>query len=377
VGASLLAATGIAVNWKPIHERRALELNFVLNMQQTGRWLKGHFPPGSTIAITTIGAISYFSELNVIDLLGLTDYEIAHHPKLLPGVTDSWREINYNAESVIARRPDGILFSTGVRPSSAAEKALFAYANFQDAYYPYYFRSTPARVGIQTLFRVRPDAPPIELSLLPAKSLEFVDYYSEGHLELSLRSNALQAARDFEQSWKLSNETFRSAKEWWGASLYDAGDPAGIGILQEIVREDPYALVAIMRLADGALRRGDLAEGERWFARACELDPDDATAWAGLSEAARLKGDYDLARQYARESVRRADSIAPNLVLMGNLEAQAGELELAKTCFLRALAIEPNLVLAKRGLFLIEEIRAGRTPVVPDSLEPPTAMAAP
>ena len=366
---ALLIGSGIAVNWKSIQTRRALEENFVLNMQQTGQWLKNHFAPGSKIAITTIGAISYFSDLNVIDLLGLTDYEIAHHPKPLPGLTDSWREINYNAESIITRRPDAILFSTGVRPSSAAEKALFFYANFQDTYYPYYFRSTPERTGIQTLFRVRADAPPVELSLLPVKSKDFIDEYSEGHLAQSIRSDSKAAAQHFENSWHLSDETFRAAKEWWGSTLYDSNDPQGKQILLEVVAEDPYASVGMLRLGDEALRRGDLAEAERWLSRARDLDPDDSTPWAGLSEIARLRGDFELARKHARESVRRADSIAQNLVMLGNLEAQFGNFEIAKTCYLRALTIDPNFTHAKRGLFLIEEIRAGRKPVLPDSLQ--------
>jgi len=81
-----------------------------------------------------------------------------------------------------------------------------------------------------------------------------------------------------------------------------------------------------------------------------------------------LRGDYETARQCALESIRRADSITPNLVLLGNLEAQFGEFDAARSCFLRALSIDPNFVPAKRGIYLIEEIRAGRQPVLPDSL---------
>ncbi|HET9887605.1 MAG TPA: hypothetical protein VFR10_08830, partial [bacterium] len=255
----MLVTWGMSSNWKSIQTRRDLEQHFVTNMQLTGSWLKNHFPPGSTIAITTIGAISYFSELKVIDLLGLTDYEIAHHPKPLPKLTDSWREINYNAESIIARRPDAILFSTGVRPSSAAEKALFFYANFQDTYYAYYFRSTPERTGIQTIFRVRPDAPPVDLALLPVKSIDFIDEYSEGHLAQTIRGDSKTAAQYFENSYRLSGEKFRSAKEWWGSTLYDLGDPKGLQILQEVASQDPYAMIAILRLGDAALRHGSLA----------------------------------------------------------------------------------------------------------------------
>ncbi len=40
--------------------------------------LKQHCPPGTTIAANPVGALAYYSELPVIDLLGLTDVHIAH-----------------------------------------------------------------------------------------------------------------------------------------------------------------------------------------------------------------------------------------------------------------------------------------------------------
>ncbi len=366
----VLAGAGIASSWGPIQERRTLERGFVTNMTQTGQWLGEKLPPGSTIAITTIGAISYFSGLNVIDLLGLTDREIARNPKRIEGLDDTWREIDYNAESVIRRRPDAIIFSTGIRPSSAAEKALFLYRDFHDVYTPYHFRATPSRAGVQTLFHPRPGAPPPDVSLVPVTNYEFIDEYGRGHLAQSLSRDLKKAAEHFEKSWVLSNGTFRLAREWWAAALYDLKDPRGLPLIHEVAAADSGSLVAGIRLADDALRRGDLETARRWFERVRAADPDDSQGWAGLSEVARLSGDFDGARELARETVRRWDSNPSHLVMWGSLEGQAGEWETAKTLFLRALSIDANFTAARRGLYLLEEIRAGGVPAPPESSSP-------
>lgn len=363
----VLVTLGISLNWTSIQSRRNLERVFVNNMRLTGEWLREHMAPGSSLAIATIGAISYTSGLHVIDLLGLTDREIARNPKPLPGLTDTWREISYNAESVIRRRPDAIMFSTGVRPSSAAEKALFFYRNFHETYIPYYFRNTPSRASTQTLFRPKPEAPPVELSLLPVDNTEFIDAYSDAHLAQSLRRDQKEAAELFRQAYELSGGHFRWAKEWWATALYDLRDPRGSSLLHEVAQEDPYALTALVRLADEALRKADLDTAERFFEQVRVLDPDDSIPWGGLSEVFRQKGEFQKALDFAREAAARWDTNANHLVMWGNLEASAGNLDVAKSAFQRALRVEPNLTQAQRGLYLIEEIRAGRMPEVGDS----------
>lgn len=45
-----------------------------------GRWLKEQCQPGDRIALSDIGQIGYYSDLWVIDLVGLTDRTIAHSP---------------------------------------------------------------------------------------------------------------------------------------------------------------------------------------------------------------------------------------------------------------------------------------------------------
>ncbi|MBS1492297.1 MAG: hypothetical protein JST55_02230 [Bacteroidetes bacterium] len=94
------------------------------------------------LAATTIGAVSYFSDVIVIDMLGLTDETIAHKPLQIPEVSAlplNWKERKYNAEYVLSRKPDYIYFSTGIKPSAFAEIALLTYDGFLNNYYAYPF----------------------------------------------------------------------------------------------------------------------------------------------------------------------------------------------------------------------------------------------
>ncbi|MBS1518052.1 MAG: tetratricopeptide repeat protein [Bacteroidetes bacterium] len=123
------------------------ENGLVDKMKSTGNWFKvkqQSLGRPMTLAATTIGAVSYFAgpNVNVIDLLGLTDKEIAHNPKIIPEISAGeigWKERNYNADYVMSRDPDYIYFSTGVKPSAYGERALYTNGEFIKYYYPYYF----------------------------------------------------------------------------------------------------------------------------------------------------------------------------------------------------------------------------------------------
>ena len=99
-----------------------LEKGLVEKMKITANWLKNKQEQSGkplTVAATTIGAISYYSEVTLIDMLGLTDKEVAHNPKPIPEISSKdvgWRERNYNVEYVVSRKPDYIYFSTGIKP---------------------------------------------------------------------------------------------------------------------------------------------------------------------------------------------------------------------------------------------------------------------
>jgi arabinofuranosyltransferase len=138
------------ITYKPqfdqIKDYSRLENGLVDKMRLSGQWLKNKQSVSGknlTVAATTIGAISYFSEVTLIDMLGLTDAEVAHNPQPIPEISANseigWKERNYNVNYILSRKPDYIYFSTGVKPSAYAERGLFTNDEFIKYYYPSYF----------------------------------------------------------------------------------------------------------------------------------------------------------------------------------------------------------------------------------------------
>jgi len=88
-----------------------------------------------SFATSTIGAFSYYvGNRRVIDMLGLTESVIARNPEQIEGIVSSWREKHFNAAYVLSQKPDVILFSTEMKPSSPPERALFLYPEFRRNY---------------------------------------------------------------------------------------------------------------------------------------------------------------------------------------------------------------------------------------------------
>ncbi|NNE43273.1 MAG: tetratricopeptide repeat protein, partial [Gemmatimonadetes bacterium] len=381
VSAAVIVATvggGLARNWEGIQGRRNTEIGFVLNMRQTGEWLGQNLPPGSSIAITTIGAIGYYSGLHVIDMLGLTDREIARNPKLIPGLKDTWREIKYNAESVLARRPDAILFSTGVRPSAAAEKALYLYQDFYRSYFAYNFRSTSNRTHVQVAFRRRPDAPEFSPELVGIGDLGFLEEYIEGHLAQSRHADFEGAVEHFRRADEMSGGLCSWARQWLGTALYDSGrEEEGMRILRAELAEDPYCLSAMMRIADAELNGGNLDGAAGMFRRITDVCPDDALAWLGLAETTRLRGDPERAYRYALEGIRRWDVSPPHLALFGSIAIQTRNFDTAEAVYERALGVDPDFAPARQALELLPRFRDGSLRIpdgadgVPKRVDPP------
>lgn len=98
--------------------------------------LQTHDKSNFSIAASTIGMVGYkLLEHNVIDMLGLTDSTIARHPEEpVEGLESTWKEVHYNSGYLLSRKPDYILFSTGIKPSAPAERALYLYSGFLDNY---------------------------------------------------------------------------------------------------------------------------------------------------------------------------------------------------------------------------------------------------
>jgi tetratricopeptide (TPR) repeat protein len=286
----------------------------VQKMAQTGKWIKSHSTPGIVVAASTIGALSYYSEATLIDMLGLTDETIAHHPERVFGVESNWKERNYNVTYVLSRRPDWICFSTGIKPSAYAERALFTREEFRRWYYPYYFRPSADAGDVGVMYR-RGDAPRGDSAAAvdPAADNQFINYYYEGMNRK--RQNPPEALEYFRKALAIAPADF--------ALIYqDIGDIYGSqGELQAALDNYGHALTIDSRLAGShlmlgtyALNRGDLKTAKVHLEKLVRLDPDYPAGWTYLGDAYGAGGEADSAIAAYQNAVQAApnDTSASN-----------------------------------------------------------------
>jgi hypothetical protein len=132
-----LAALLFLLPYRWIGEVRAEEKNMVDRMQSVAEYLGRNYGGTFSLAVTTIGSVSYYAGtgVKVIDMLGLTDRYISRHPEEIEGIQATWKEKRYNTGYVLSLDPDFIFFPTGYKPSAPAERALLLNSKFRDNYY--------------------------------------------------------------------------------------------------------------------------------------------------------------------------------------------------------------------------------------------------
>jgi len=131
-----------------MHEVRSYETGLVKKMKIYARWINDRpriDDVKPVIAMSTIGAFSFYSNSEIIDLVGLTDKYTAHNPLEEEGIDNHlpvlWKERRYNAKYVMLRRPDYIIFPAGAKPSAFAECAVYIQPEFYENYYTQLFYS--------------------------------------------------------------------------------------------------------------------------------------------------------------------------------------------------------------------------------------------
>ncbi|MEW6050627.1 MAG: hypothetical protein AB1644_06140 [Candidatus Zixiibacteriota bacterium] len=139
----LFCTIGYVLPWKEVQASCENERALTYNMKQLYASMARCDSTRFSVAASTIGAFG-FSAIDhvIIDMLGLADSTVAHHPEnAVPGLASTWRERKFNAEYVLSRAPDYIVFSTGMKPSAPAEKALLQYPQFLESYRPMFYSS--------------------------------------------------------------------------------------------------------------------------------------------------------------------------------------------------------------------------------------------
>jgi arabinofuranosyltransferase len=70
IGAGILLYLTYSGPYAYVREYWTRENGLVAKMTETGNWLKRHATPNTVIAASTIGAIGYYSDVTLIDMLG-------------------------------------------------------------------------------------------------------------------------------------------------------------------------------------------------------------------------------------------------------------------------------------------------------------------
>lgn len=214
-----------------------------------------------SVAVSTIGMFSY--ELlghEIIDLLGLTDSTIARHSEApIPGMETTWKEQKHNSGYLLAKAPDYILFSTGIKPSAPAERALFLYRQFTDSYRTvgwYYVNPMAGGRGMisDAFKKVRPVTGTIE----PVFPVQYVEDYKLG-MDAQIRGEFRKSVNFFERAIAVSPEPHFIYLDYQRAfGLMELGQSeAAIGLLHDILARDSLVYEAHTELYFKALRGGD------------------------------------------------------------------------------------------------------------------------
>lgn len=267
-------AIGAASAWSErdaIQRSIEVEGDLVSKMLRTGahiRVLSQHEGKPLTIAATTIGALAWSSNMPVIDMLGLTDKTIATQPELIEGISNvslSWKERKYNASYVLGRKPDYIVFSTGIKPSAYAERALLARQFYVD-YYQYYFPLVGSS-DLQVMFRRKPQSvinrSPQQQSTGSNDSVAWVHMYVQALDVLRSVDRRGEAIARFEQ--------------------LTSGVPDNFSWVHQ-------------QLGDAAAERGDAVAATLWYTEALRRDPCDIRSHFGMFQLARSNRDANAAR---------------------------------------------------------------------------------
>jgi len=240
-----------------------LERAFTDKMQYKAQAMKRSDPRNFSVAVATIGIFGY--ELlghEIIDMVGLTDSTIARYSEdPVPGMVTTWKEQKHNSRYILQRAPDYIMFSTGIKPSAPAERALLLYPQFQDSYRTigwYYQRPGIGRGVISSVFkRVRP----IEGEIVPVYPVEYVQEYKEALDAYSLGDHRT-ALRHYEAALRASPRPYYVYLVYQMAfSLQMLGNyDRAYSIYEALLKRDSTIFEAHMELYRHAALTGDSAK---------------------------------------------------------------------------------------------------------------------
>ncbi len=204
----LLALT-LRQPWDHVTTYNSTEKLFLQKMQFMAQRMLESDSTDFSVAVATIGIFGY--ELlghDVIDLVGLTDSTIARHSEPpIKGMTTTWKEQKHNSKYLLTRAPDYIVFSTGVKPSAPAERALLLFPEFLNSYRTVGWFYKPSQTNTGTIVPAFKKVREVKGSFVPTYPVEYVQHYKLG-LDYYVAGDQQRAVREFSQALKVSPKPY-------------------------------------------------------------------------------------------------------------------------------------------------------------------------
>lgn len=301
--AAALAYMTFTAPYDYVREKWMLENGLVDKMTQTGQWLGAHADDSTVVAASTIGALSYYSGVPLIDMLGLTDATIAHHPEAVEGIQSGWKERKYNTTYLLSRRPAWIFFSTGVKPSAFAERALFTRAEFRRFYYPTFFHLAGDPSAVNVAYRRSPVCLVDTLAFPDAvREVAFINEFYDG---MNRRRTPQEALRYYTRALGMAPPDFALLRQEIGSVYLSLQDHARAEqYFRDAVRINPAMVESQLMLGYYAQDRKQYTEAAARFSEVIRYDPEYAAGWFLRAQAATMLGDTAAAVSDLRQALQ-------------------------------------------------------------------------
>jgi len=279
---SLLGYKNYGKQKNEMMNKRSYEAGLVKKMKIYAEWVKEknkHKGRKVSVALSTIGSFSYFSDAKVIDLVGLTDEYTAHNPKEVAGINDElpvlWKERHYNSDYVLSQKPDYIIFPAGAKPSAFAECGVFVQNEFQRNYYIQLFYSDEL-YQLLPIFTRRDVPAQTELC-----NVRFIKYYINANNDLlnmissGNKNNLQMILQDCDSVIQFCPSRNADALTLKGLAFYHAGQiPEAEQYLNKAVELDSANSIARIYLKNIYVRFGKIEEAVSMMAQIKRYSPD-------------------------------------------------------------------------------------------------------
>lgn len=334
-----------------ILDSKKLMENVVRKFSRTADWVNSQDVRDASLATTGMGAVSYLADIEVIDMYGITDSYIAHHPEPIEGLTSSTKEQNYNASYIMSRKPTYIYFVTNNKPAALAEKALFTTPEFRQGYYLLWMNQN------FSIYVRKPEYTPKPVEMAAFSSVEFIEAYTRG--QNSKWGNPEQAKHHFQEAIELGPKDFASPYEELGNVYFKEQKlKKAFEYYKKAIEIDDYCVFAHTGVGAIHLFKGNAQQAEFELRKAISLWPMYDPAHYYLGKLFTHLKQFDEAVKRFKRAIQLNKSSALSHFDLGVLYYRhLDDPESALRFLQHYLKIQPNGYYSKAARSMVEEIQ--------------------